>query len=95
VAIPVKVVHGKIVPFGDIQSTASILQQVSPIAAAGALRPAVNSNTNNNNTSSEANSASMSWSEVKLRLSQTQINQYNSCQPVMYGGQTFAKRNCD
>ena len=90
IAIPARVVNGQFVPFGEVQSTGSILQQVSPIAAAAAIRPAVN----NNSSASNSSSVSMSWSEAKAHLSQTEINNYNSCHPVVYGGFSFMKGGC-
>lgn len=92
IAIPARVVNGQFVAFGDIQSTSSILQQVSPIAAAAAIRPAVNNI--DNSSASASSSVALSWSEAKAHLSQTEINNYNSCYPVVYGGYSYMKGGC-
>ena len=96
IAIPARVVNGQFVAFGEIQSTGSILQQVSPIAAAAAIRPSVNNIDNSNSNSANANSSSssQSWAEARAHMSQTDITNYNNCQPYLYGGKSYMNGSC-
>ncbi len=96
-AIPVKVVNGKFVAFGDVQSTGSIVDQMMPvITAAGAIeaarsiRPSNNTNNNSNlNIAEGGNATANSFSYAQLTA--IQKVEFDKCNPVMQHGRSYVK----
>ena len=96
VAVPVKVVNGKFVSFGDVKSTGSIVEQLMPVVtAAGAIeaarsiRPSNNTNIANGGNAT-AESSSFSYAEATA----TQKLTFNACKPVKQHGHSYMKGGC-
>lgn len=98
VAIPVKVVNGKFVQFGDVQATGSIVEQMMPVlTAAGAIeaarsiKPSNNTNNNSNfNIAEGGDAVAFSYAE----LTAVQQVSYNTCKPVKQHGHSYKKGGC-